>query len=210
MALIATARAAALVQHTLPDSMPDGLLPTRTCAHQPAQLDQLRGIHAMHCVDSEQLGDVVVTAALCSEPTQQQFTSQDGVQICAAPSGLQMLGLQAAKPVPAEVIAGVTPEHMLYWVSQADVAQQLRCTEAQGADAVAASHQVLADPLGAAPAEEASHPVQDSAVAALPDAAMAEIVACQPEEQKVARKTMRQKHARTGSVKKASRKQLSC
>lgn len=210
MAFIATARAATLVQHTLPDSMPDGLLPTRTCAHQPAQLDQVRGIHALHCVGAEPLGHAVMTAALCSEPAEQQFISQEEVRLGAAPSSLQMPGLRAAKRVPADVMTGLTPEHMLYWVSQADVAQQLRCTEAQGDDVIAASHQALANPLGAAPAEEGSHPLQDSAAAARSDATVAEIVARQPEEQKVARKTVRQKHARPGSVKKASRKQLSC
>ena len=38
-------------------------------------------------------------------------------------------GVRGGRRAPKKRIAGISPEHMLYWVSQADIAMQLRCED---------------------------------------------------------------------------------
>lgn len=61
--------------------------------------------------------------------------NQDGLQAASAAEPLpgrcrQPQAARKRKQKQRDPSTGVTPEHMLYWVSQADVAAQLRCTDA--------------------------------------------------------------------------------
>lgn len=55
-------------------------------------------------------------------------------------------GVRGGRRAPKKRIAGISPEHMLYWVSQADIAMQLRCEDND-------LHPSLAVQLSAVPSE---------------------------------------------------------
>jgi len=41
-------------------------------------------------------------------------------------------GVRGGRRAPRKRVSGITPEHMLYWVLQADIAVQLRCEQTDG------------------------------------------------------------------------------
>ena len=101
--------------------------------HQPASVQ--RGT----AVQADDAGESGAQEPAWALPCKGNAVDQDGVAAASAAV------LPAADPLPGrykqpqtarrrkqkrrDPSAGVTPEHMLYWVSQADVAAQLRCTD---------------------------------------------------------------------------------
>ena len=74
-------------------------------------------------------------SALDSTP---QLTSQAGLAVPPAAvrkaikeASKKSRGARGGRRAARRAVRGITPEHMLYWVSQADIAQQLRCNSSQ-------------------------------------------------------------------------------
>jgi len=56
-------------------------------------------------------------------------------QVADVPSSLRAqpeVGARGGRRAPRKRLRGITPEHMLYWVLQADIAVQLRCGDSDG------------------------------------------------------------------------------
>jgi len=61
-------------------------------------------------------------------------------QIADVPSSLRAqpeVGVRGGRRAPRKRLSGITPEHMLYWVLQADIAVQLRCDDKDGVVSIA-------------------------------------------------------------------------
>ena len=71
-------------------------------------------------------------------------------------------GVRGGRRAPRKRISGITPEHMLYWVLQADIAMQLRCEQTDGVVRTAKESDMLSE-IDAAEVLEAG----DAAVAVM-------------------------------------------
>lgn len=210
MPLVAAARAASVIQHSLRDPFADR--PNVTDAEQ---------LNVACCQSIEVTADDAVTQALLVQPAKQtEMGPNHRLDVVTAAES------KVAAQKASSHIHGLTPEHMLYWVSQADVAQQLRSSQQQDAATVAVEFQVLADQQSGASTGDANCPMDvEASIAKQPSVAnvcatdcsmknaatvllqtsVAETAACQ---QQKSRKAVKQKPARTsGSVRKAGHKQ---
>ena len=147
--------AANITTHVLP--VDSSLL----ACHQPASVQQGTAVQAKRA-DADESGAQEPAGPL---PCKGNAVDQDGVAAASAAvlAAADPLPGRYKQPQPArrrkqkrrDPSAGVTPEHMLYWVSQADVAAQLRCT-----DTVCSAAAVLLPEAGGA--------IQDACTSLLP------------------------------------------
>lgn len=213
MSLVAAAQATSVVQHSIEEANTQTVMTERPRAFNTEQLD------AACCISTQSDVHDAVKQTVCLQPVLQTRIEQQ----TGRPHSIPAAALVGAARKCGRHIQGLTPEHMLYWVSQADVAQQLRSSQQQ--DAATASAAVLADqqtgdgiletscPMNI----EASPEIHSSAAnirgtdcsmtgdaTALTETSVAETAACQ---QQGTRRSIKQKPVRrSGSVRKAGRK----
>lgn len=106
LALVAAAQIADIPAslHTQPEAGPSGL------QHWPYKEGHLTG-----------------TSAASQEPH-----AREAVVHTVKAAVSKQRGVRGGRRAPRKHISGITPEHMLYWVLQADIAVQLRCEQTDG------------------------------------------------------------------------------
>lgn len=103
-----------------------------TACHQSASAKQGTAVHAKDAAES---GPQNAVGVLPCSRLAVTSVNQDGLKAASAADPLpgrcrQPQAGRKRRQKRRDPSTGVTPEHMLYWVSQADVAEQLRCTDA--------------------------------------------------------------------------------
>ena len=133
-AMIAAARAASSVQQTIQAGLTHPVsTDVRRCANT-AGLDQRTGATAVEAVEPSTLAcidrpadDVQAVPMPGSSHQQSTFLQLPALGDCSLPPDMSLAESGGSQPCAVQTFAGLNPEHMLYWVSQAEVAQQLRC-----------------------------------------------------------------------------------
>lgn len=198
--LIATARAAAAAsaQHVVQQALPRHCLADPPCsAHKPFS-EQMTDTSDMEVREAptqprtDRLDHDGVTQPMCTDVPAPMLHVRSADVLMPATVNSQACAMQP--------IIGITPEHMLYWVSQAEVAQQLRSSSARAADSSEAQSP-------AAPAQQKSE-ARNPDGAVQPDPAQTGAVVaseCELTAQPVLSKQKRRARA-AGSVDKLAHK----
>lgn len=190
LGLIATARAATVVQYTTTEALQPPLLGQPPCTAQLKQGENTAWACSPAINSEAKVQMLEATAQVCDR---EQTSKPD-----MSPEAM----LKAAQVKGTALVSGLTPEHMLYWVSQADIAKQLQCGEV--AEDAAAEH------LAAVGQEIAAHGVAGTHCVQVKEVTRPDTVLAQPSRsQRLPRRNKaRRQHTNSGHVSKPGCKQL--